>query len=224
MHEPARPWKYELAVFRASASVSEGVDMSILPSKPLTILHISDLHLVNRDLVEERGWRKLWTAFLNWLVMKERGWKRLWKSLCDRLAPDSIDLCVISGDLSRRSPRKKLYQALRTDLNKRLPPRGGRRRWIAVPGNHDRKFLGNFLLDTGTFEQYFDKDWKHTWWDPDYPCIVVPLDSNPSRAAPIRAGVALARGVLAEECNRMGGGFSISRSATSLPPRSALCR
>ncbi len=113
--------------------------MSILPSKQLTILHISDLHLVPGDIVGERGWRKLWKALSNKLILKESGWERLWESFSDGPEQKHVDLCVISGDLPRHSPRKKLYKALRADLDGRFPPCEGKRRWIAVPGNHDRK-------------------------------------------------------------------------------------
>ncbi len=165
--------------------------MYMLPSKCLKILHVSDLHMD---------------------TTKDKGWRMLCHDLVDREKPD---LCVISGDLPRHSPSKKLYVALRTQLDALFPDRadpeaaGCKWRWIAVPGNHDRRFFGNFLLSKRRFEkglrtnEHPDWDWKKPWWDPEYPCIVVPLDSNPRGWSFLDFGTALARGVLGDECDRL---------------------
>jgi hypothetical protein len=186
--------------------VSGGFEMSILPSKQLTILHISDLHLATRDLKGKSRCRKLLESLRSRLAPEEGGWKTLWESLSIRRALENVGLCVISGDLCRRSPEAGLYLALRKELDARFPCVEGRRRWIAVPGNHDRRLLGNFFVDkTNLFERGLglEEGWNQAWWDPDHPCIVVPLDSNPREAAPLHAGLALARGVLGGECNRI---------------------
>ncbi len=189
---------------------TSGSETSILPSKPLTIVHISDLHLTPEDLGVRSGWRTFFNSLYNRLVSGKRDWKKLRESSRIKQAQEDGGLCIISGDLCQRSPDAGLYEILQKELDGWFPCPDGGRRWIAVPGNHDRRRLGNFLLDhTNKFEQGLGlgKGWKRAWWNPDHPCIVVPLDSNPRKTAPFRAGPPLARGVLGDECHRISGEF-----------------
>jgi hypothetical protein len=94
-----------------------------------------------------------------------------------------------------------VYRALRDELNERY----GTADWVALPGNHDRRTLGNFGLAKAPFDEEFP-DWKAPWWRLGVPLLVIPLDSNPDpdEGRTFYWGFALARGVLGAENQRIG--------------------
>jgi 3',5'-cyclic AMP phosphodiesterase CpdA len=128
-------------------------------------------------------------------------WKRLFAAPKD--GQDDLrdaQLLLLTGDLARSSPDDRVYLAVRKSLDRLFPAKDdGRRRWLVLPGNHDRRKVGNFFLDSKTFESVF-ASWKSPWWHPQHALIVVPIDSNPTgtRDGDLSYARPLARGRIAE--------------------------
>jgi 3',5'-cyclic AMP phosphodiesterase CpdA len=166
----------------------------ILPHKPARVLHISDVHIAGNEVSSE-------SEVSNTL------WKRLFGLPIE--GEDDLraaQLLLLTGDLARSSPDGRVYDAIRNSLNRFFPSQDGRRRWLVLPGNHDRRKVGNFFLDSKTFESVF-ASWKSPWWHPEHALIVVPIDSNPTgtRDGDLSYARPLARGRIAEtELERIG--------------------
>lgn len=165
--------------------------LNLLPTRPITVLHLSDLHISDSELSSRpRGDGESGDRITN----------RLWQSLFAPVAGQApfadAELCLVTGDLVSSSPNREVFEAVRDALDARFPAdaNGG---WRVVPGNHDRKWLGNFFPNRKMFEEVF-KDWNAPWWRPGYPLAVLPLDSNPLGTSPLKWAPELARGLVAD--------------------------
>jgi 3',5'-cyclic AMP phosphodiesterase CpdA len=158
----------------------------LMPRRSLTVAHLSDLHVQPSDVGDDRA-------------IRSELWRRLWERTVDqRSVVDRSDLCIVSGDLASSSPNAGVYEAIKEVLENRFPDAESKS-WIVVPGNHDRRRLGNFLLDKTTFDSVFP-NWKRPWWDADVALIVIPVDSNPDEThrGGLSYAIPLARGCVSQ--------------------------
>ncbi|MCA9670664.1 MAG: metallophosphoesterase [Myxococcales bacterium] len=157
----------------------------LFPEARFSILHISDTHLPPKAATNEG--------------IDHKAWQALWNRRVDeKPLGEAIDLLVHTGDVALASPDRRLYRALRDDLDRRLTAD----RWMAIPGNHDRRTWGNLFYNVHAFDSLRDS-WNRARWAANWPCVIVPLDSNPDKKRTLRGGLALARGVMGTETSRL---------------------
>lgn len=150
----------------------------LLPRRAISILHGSDLHIRPAD-IESAGEE---------LRIDHPRWTRFWSAAAERHS-----LVVLTGDISASSPDETAFRALSEDLSSRTSTDGCHRGAIVLPGNHDRRMLGNIGLDESAFDEAFP-EWRKPWWSADFALIVVAIDSNPSEREHWYSPLPFARG------------------------------